>query len=642
MQTILVDIFDTLLFRLCSPETIQNQWARCMVRKHPHIKIGAARLAELRREVFLDLRKNGGEPSYHEAMGLVYCQAGLDCSISLEEFCQSSHGIDFALECGCNVKNKRLIKWLLKQKMRGATIAAVSDFYLGKEDMEKLFFLYGIPLSIFDELFVSVDHGCRKANGRLYSKVLNELSVQGSDVMMIGDSYTSDIRSARLHGIKASYRPRLFRKARRLRQPDVRLLRKMTKIDYRAQIPFLEYGLLYSVFCKRLYTEIVRKQVHRLAFMAREGYFLRELFRAYEELIVPDEAAIEDLYYHCSRRSALAGSFDDQLAAIMGEPISISNWLKSVGMTVDTVSSYISEIDADFEAPMDLSQSEVYQKLMSDDRFISAFRNRVAENRELFCDYTREYLDGGILHFVDSGWRGTTQNALETRYGFKTVGFYIGVRLPETHISGLDMKGLIFDERTPQSKRFGYLGSNIPFYQQLLAAPHGTTVHYKRNDHGAVEPVQEWDPIEENLYSTAIKPHQDAMRLRFRGYCAWDMLEAYDDKQDQAMAKAIFRANLFLFGERFDFARRCVKGYVQNFKQEKRGNLKYDYTRAKIHVDVVWNPANYIRYFTKIQRSELYSNPLVRTVYPIAAHAYYAYVLLVDGIKEFVFKDGIA
>ena len=86
------------------------------------------------------------------------------------------------------------------------------------------------------------------------------------------------------------------------------------------------------------------------------------------------------------------------------------------------------------------------------------------------------------------------------------------------------------------------------------------------------------------------------------------------------------------------FIRNCTENYVQNFRQENRGKVKYDYKKARLGADILWKPEKYLRYFAKIQRTGMYDHKIIRVVYGPFAHVYYVYTLLLHTIKR-VFEN---
>ena len=90
------------------------------------------------------------------------------------------------------------------------------------------------------------------------------------------------------------------------------------------------------------------------------------------------------------------------------------------------------------------------------------------------------------------------------------------------------------------------------------------------------------------------------------------------------------RSSLFAKGDRLPFIRKCTDNYVQNFRQENRGAVKYDYHNVKIGFDCIWSPDQLIRYFSKVQRTSVYDKRVIRMIYPVAARMLYGYVILME------------
>lgn len=91
-----------------------------------------------------------------------------------------------------------LFRYALEQ---GKKTVLVSDMYLGKGIIEKILERNGI--SGYSALYVSSDLKASKRAGSLYGKVLEDLGLDGKDVLMIGDNPRSDLAQARSSGLCA-------------------------------------------------------------------------------------------------------------------------------------------------------------------------------------------------------------------------------------------------------------------------------------------------------------------------------------------------------------------------------------------------------------------------------------------------------
>ncbi len=654
-KAILVDFFDTLVFRHVTASTAVHRWAICLKKKYPELTdYSAGDLRALRYSAFKELREkisankdDKTEITYDEAIGFIYDKLKKEVVlVDRDSFIATSRQIDLGIEIGCVYANTRFVKKLEKEKKRGAKLYIVSDFYLSKEEIKQIMFSVGIPEDLFDYIFISCDIGKRKALGDAFPFILDQIGLEPNAVKMIGDNRRSDFEIPAKLGIHVDYHPRMAHKA-------IIHIKNVLKIDYarfqgritvkdmfRHGMDYSEYINMFYIFTKRLFARLREDNVSTIAFMAREGYYLKALFELYQALLIPETEIIKSKYYYCSRRSVMSGIRKEHMPDALNGEISIRNWLKSLDISLDQARSFTSISDEAADKPERLEYSMLFNKLMSNSGFAELFNKTIEENKNAFLKYTEEFINGGVFRFVDSGWKCTTQNAIQDHYSINTEGYYIGVQKPDKVLLELKRTGLIFSEEKPRSRYYEYLGTNIPFYQQLLAAPHGTALKYIYNG-SEVTVKSEWDPMEEKLYHDKIENLQAYMRLKFMGLCLWDDKEAYNKREDWLLAKSAMKSSLFAHGTRLNFIRECTDNYVQNFRQENRGKVQYDIKKVKLGLDILWRPERLIRYFGKVQRTTLYDNRIIRIIYPLTAIFLYGYTILFQKVKDldFMYRD---
>jgi FMN phosphatase YigB (HAD superfamily) len=652
-KVIFVDYFDTLVLRHVTPSDLTARWAKCLRDKYPDISDEVVdALPAVRSEAFNNLRADAlyrglerTEITYEDALGEVYrnCERYLG-DTSKDSFIGASKAIDFALECGCQYANRRLIGLLQSEKDAGKRIYCVSDYYLPKEMMKQLMIAANVPDGLIDDIFVSCDVGKRKAVGDMYPYVLRCLGLKADDVVMIGDNDNADYQKAIENGIDAVLRPRLVHKVfiharSRAGVPfSSRQMKRSMRDSFLHGPSYGEYIAIFYVFTQRLYDTLRKEGIKSIAFMAREGHYLQELFHTYQELKVTDGDEVSSSYFWCSRRSIMAGIAEGVMPEYLHSDMSLKNWLKSLQIPVSAARRYAKFDDDDLDRVCDLPSSAAYRALMGNEGFSALVERTIDDNRRAFLLYTEPYLADGTFRFVDSGWKCTSQNAIQKWYGIPTKGYYIGVQIPDEPIEQLDREGLVFCETDPRSRYYDYLGMNIPFYQQLLAAPHGTALKYVVTDDG-VDVLSEWDPMEEELYKNYIERLQTYMSLIFRGLCVWDDASPWDDRKDWFIAKLSMHSSLFANRMRRKFIRMCTDNYVQNFRQENRGKVQYDPSKVRLGVDIIWKPEKYLRYVAKVQRTSLYDNAAVRVLYPVISRLFYMYCLLLRQLKN-LRRDG--
>jgi hypothetical protein len=358
--------------------------------------------------------------------------------------------------------------------------------------------------------------------------------------------------------------------------------------------------------------------------MARDGKYLMALFQVYQEMAVPNDRSIGTQYLRCSRRSVLAGIPSAHTPDAILEPISIRNWLFGIGLECQDLP--IQCTDAQLDEVAALENSELYLSLMKNDSFRHLLESTVSNNSAAFLNYIADFIHDGVLRVVDSGWKGTTQLAIQEGYGVPCVGYYIGTQLPDSGDPPTDSFGLVFDEKADTSGLYDFFGTNIPLYQQLLLADEGAVTGYLLGP--PLQICTNWDPMEADLYAKRIRGSQESMLSYFEAMVAWCDSESDEARDQWVTAKTMFRSTLYNTGERLNFLLDLTSKYVQNFRQEKRGELLYDPRSAHLGMDILWRPWRYIRYVTKVQRSPLWRNPLVRTCFPVIAPVYYCYTII--------------
>jgi len=633
---ILVDFFDTIMFRRVSAKAAVRQWAVCLQSKYEAIAtLEISRIVEMRKH-FLSQRGGLKDPCFSDAMALFYDQCPeLKKETDRDSFIHVAGQLDKAVEYGCQYPNYKLLKKLRKYKNQNKKIVIVSDFYWGKEAICSFLSNANIDIDLFDEIFVSSDCKMSKAAGTLFSHVLEKMDLTPENVLMIGDHPKSDYRNAKAAGLDADLQRHLFRKGvnyiRRKTGYDFShvQMKRIAKSCYRHGLPFSEYILEFYRFTRDLHAALGSDGVSKAAFMAREGYYLQLLFERYQILCAPVKSQIQPMYLKCSRRSVFSGVDEDHRKEMLNEPISIRNWLKSLYLTVDDLRRYIDITDEEADEVTLLAESEKYQALLKNESFMALYRDIVSQNHDAFLTYIKNYIDNNWLNVVDSGWLGTTQLALKKYYDISSTGYYLGIQQLADCPEGVIRHGLLFEE--PDSKYYHYIGMNFPFYQELLAAPHGSAIKYLKNEDGSVDVLEEWDETEKKLYEESVMSLQTQMTTLFDGLCAWNLTP--QKKEEWIAAKTIFHSNMFAYGDRYQFIRKCENSFFVNFQQEKKGAKNYDYKEVKLGLNVFTSPEKYIRYFTKIQRSALYNKKIVRALYPAVARCYYWYVLAVGWLK---------
>lgn len=635
---IVTDCFDTLVFRDVMPAKLGRQWARLLAQRYPQIAKSSGEIEEQRERVYRELAnsRTEGEPFreivYEEWMEHLYRSIGIgEGQIPKQSFIGDCRKLEIALENGSTYRNKPFYDCLCRMKKAGKKIICLSDYYFGADVIKDIMLSCGIDPGLFDDVITSADVGLTKRHGDLYAHFLRRQNCDPKRAIMIGDSRTGDYQQARNNGMAAVLAPNYLHKLRirRKRRPGYVQHRNVGRL-LREGLPYSELAFLLYVCGKRLYAQCSGL----VNFMSREGLMLKKAYEAYRSFRPDDKTQTN--YIYISRRSIMAGLRDLNLAEAIDRDVSIGEWIDYIGMGREAAREVLGN-DFDFDEVTDLSSSEAYRTLIHDQRFLSAFNDRIESNYKCLKRYIGQCMTDDTFLFVDIGWKGTSQKLLEERYGFHTEGYYLGIQkgaaspkdggkaVPPPGI----MHALLFDEYNPGIYD-DFLDTNVSLYEQILAAPHGTVIGYEADADG-VRPVCEWDPIEEEIYKEYIKEIQTEMLAALPGIIAWD--EESDDLW--FLSKLIMRGSMFARGKRLVAGQKLNKSFVVGVRGAGKGEVKYDYNKLHIGFDLFTHPERYVKYMTKVQRVEgLYNRKAVRIMYNLTAPVFYGYTCLITNLRK--------
>jgi len=632
----LVDFFDTIMFRHVHPSQVIKQWANVIQAKFL-LQVSAEELVQKRRDCFVKIREKKNEAEYQEVMMLLYdelscCDALFAKRVGQAEFLSYAREVELATEVGVQYPNKRLLKQINNLKKKGVKICIASDFYFGKRELKYFMSAKGIDSVLFDEIFVSSDCNARKKDGTLYAHILSCLSCEPAEVCMIGDNYINDRKQAQAHGISTEFHPRVIYKVclrmKKKMQYDYskHIAKSMVRDCYRFGLPFSEYIAIFFSFTERL-----KKQLSpecKVVFLAREGFFLKQLFELYEHLVFPNKQQTKTAYFLCSRRAISSTRIEDIRKMVSDiRDISVKNYLVAAGFSDEEILNIAktknlsqeqldSPIDLEFAANID---EEVATK--------------VQENKLALHQYIDDVIgDQRPVHVIDVGWRGRMQAGLEELLGTKTNSFYLGLNGDPENSFQVQKTGLVFSEaeNMGSTQYFAVLSTNIQLYELLLAAPHGSAQTYlKKSDH--LEVLQRWEENERNLYCETIQTWQEQAIVLFSALAVWSSPKRLL-MSNKRNADIVMRSALFANRERLEFLHALDRGFVWNFGKEVKG-LSYDRKQVKIRFSIIYAPERYLRYAAKVQRL-LPKKNVIQNLYKTAAAIYWLYVKIILWLKN--------
>ncbi len=562
VDTVSFDVFDTLLTRIClRPDAVHRFVGLQAARRYPGADDFVAR-RDAAEAAARQAPGAAGDVDLDEIYVRFAADAGPAWSADAIAFVREE---EVALDRRTLRPRTVMMEALDHARRTGRRVVATSDSYLPRLAFDAVLAQHGIAV---DAVYLSSERRARKDRGDLWPIVAGrEQGEAGAPprLLHVGDNEQSDIQQTADHGIRhfhilgptALFEFHGLRPAGERTLGDDILLGPVAELLFNA--PYLDpadptlvlrepeqagavlFGPLVFAFVAWLARHPTVPHLRRLFFVSREGWFLRRLYDA-----VRDASGRMDLppssYLHCSRRAALAAAqgrgldpdavlrgagFNGSLAAFL---------LARLGFVPDPALGHQHHL---VSFPRDAELVRCAIALMGDE--IAAHG---AGALHAFTAYAEQVgLTGpGPLGFVDVGYSGTMQTAIQTALGQPLIGLYMGVshdaaqvRAGGGHAFGAFADGNVAD----------FTGGYGLMLEAFLTAPHGQVTGY---DDGAVPaaplfrhdglsqrvfPILEriYDGVEEYALSLIRCWGPDLLDLPFRPEAATATLQAVRDRR---------------------------------------------------------------------------------------------------------------
>ncbi|HKR40701.1 MAG TPA: HAD family hydrolase [Paraburkholderia sp.] len=401
-------------------------------------------------------------------------------------------------------------------------VILVSDSYFGRDFFARVLATLGIAAYI-DELYISCERRARKDNGALWDRVISAEGVAPGQIVHFGDNLHSDIGMATTRGIRAAWLPptrTIFEMQgdclppetdwydHLLLGPVVARLGATPWVAERAQtgirlddpeaLGYTVFGPALFGFIGWLVTNPALKRISKLYFFAREGHFLSKLYSHVREA-AGLRALPEAVYLQVSRRLALtiaqAVEFDPlQVIGKGGFRGTIAEFLEvRLGMEFER-STLDCELAAALPREIELpADTEALAAVLT--RLEPAIRAQAQGEFDAFRAYARQagFGEDGATTFVDIGYSGTIQHALQRVLNRPLIGLYM-VTAP--NVSQVREAGGLafgcFQDALYQDMRPERFMHYTVLFEALLSAPHGQVMRFRFDEAG--EAVPEFAP----------------------------------------------------------------------------------------------------------------------------------------------------
>tara|TARA_R110000737_G_scaffold266025_1_gene273661 strand:+ start:3283 stop:5226 length:1944 start_codon:yes stop_codon:yes gene_type:complete len=626
-------------------------WAKYIIRELG-LTIDIATLFKIRANatslLASDMKLSKVEVPYQIVMKEVYNRLiNTDVLNELEwsKFQTISHEADYRSETSVQFINNSLVEGLRKLKIENYKIYIVSDYHLSKDIIMRILDFHGIA-TIFDDVFISCDFKkSKESNGSIYPLVLEKTGVLAEYAAMMGDNKISDVINSTKHGLHGYFLKHYshkFRNKKNLFGSVSKEFRSSCKeIENNCKnsnFPFSEYIIHFYFFTERLYSEAKRKGIKDLFFLAREGHYLKQIFDTYQEIngLLEDDY-INTHYFKASRHSAKQVSLKpiecEKFTPIKKnfDQMSTYQFLTSFRFKEKDIINITSDLSINKdEEILNFSSSEILGSLRRNDDFKAGYEAHRLEQRSAFNTYLNSFnvdFEAEGMTLVDVGWGGTMQECIYDYLDKKVpvTGYYIGLGEIYNIKKNTKRFGLNFSVYPKKEFSDFILQANGQLYEQLLAAPHGSTIGYSLNSES---PTLEYhEPNEKRVFEDFILPIQNFMDEQFMNLCiVMGKLTYTDEMVQDYLTDLSLRLGLNTNSEKLKFIQSISQGFYQNIGGNKVG-MVYDpsqltITKKQLLIQFLWSPEKIFRYLVKI-RPMLYSKNLSLLGWPVGLTVYY-------------------
>ncbi|TXH71689.1 MAG: haloacid dehalogenase [Thiothrix sp.] len=563
VQTVSLDIFDTLLARIDTPEQVQRSVCRKL----------AKRLGDtFKVETIWDARQASEQTLRQQAV-----VQGLDSECRFSELvpawverllgAPNPELVEFVIRTELELESLALyvkpevipfLQWLKRTNTR---VLALSDMYLDGHYLGELLNKFELA-SYFDAVYVSADCLQCKYSGKLYQRVANEQNLEKSTWVHVGDNPSSDYQAACAQGLQGAW----FYEKAELKRIDQQTLaaamaarasiwsgryffavlqNRLQALTTEGDDFYFRYGrdvlgAAFSTFMLGLQERLQRKPVEKVFFVARDGYLFQQM---YQHLAEPKP---EDAYLYLSRRVITAASTADgltqaqaQIAFYNPKQQGLRSICKVYGLPEDGLQALANRHGfKDFAEPIQDWQDPRLLAFLADEEVQACIRPVGAQHRELLEKYLEQ--EGFFRHqhlaLVDIGWNGTVQKFLKQAFGhradFPIVNGYYFAFVPKMYTDFGKQnycEGIIHDSRRDNAcERIPAEFEEI--FEQGARALEATTIAYQETAHG-IAPVlkspQAPDRLAEVACNRMVAAIQEGVMLHWQHFQAVQRLTDY-------------------------------------------------------------------------------------------------------------------
>ncbi len=529
------DIFDTLLGRRIDPPEIVHETLCARVAERLDADLTPAQILGARRTAEAHLRGKATAAGFdHECRYRDLLSLWVRRLVGHEDEDLAGWIADREMELEIDALEVKegAVSLLRELNATGKRVIAASDMYLGRKELERLLQAKGLT-GFFHEIYVSSETLRCKYSGKLFRDILDEQHVKPEEMVHTGDNRVSDVKVPAALGIHAVYlRESAERKRRGILTRYGRLAEKQNywrgryllqvigdrpgrerpahqrNADYRYGFDVL--GPIFSVFIHGVVRRLESEDIGNVYFLARDGFLLQRLFENMAPALAPRLAQrVRPQYLHLSRQSTAPATLADgmtheQAALALNNPKQrgLQSILKAFSLPVEAFRDTAARHGfVPIDAPITDRRDPRLHAFLNDDDVKAVISEHGRLHRDLLGRYVNEYnfFNGGSAAFVDIGWNGTIQHFMNTAFGHMPTypavyGLYFAfcMGIPYRFGEKDRIEGIFYDERRGFSTERMVMNFE-EIFEESSRATHATTIGYRRNGDGRVEPVLKGD-----------------------------------------------------------------------------------------------------------------------------------------------------
>ncbi|WP_299782690.1 HAD family hydrolase [uncultured Formosa sp.] len=631
-SVIFCDMFDTLVHRTVHPNYVMRLWAKTMIRELG-LDIDIDELYFIRKEVEIYLSEKHKvlhiEIPYELLIKEVYNRlicCDLVRDISFSKFQNYFEKTEVTVELKVQFLNENTVKELIKIKNKGSDLYCVTDFYTSKKVILNILQSHKIE-HLFDDVFVSSECEKSKHNGNFYTYLIDILGLDPTHIIMIGDNLKHDIVNAEKSNLNTLYIPNKEFSKTKIKYSygsDLKDYKQIVNSLYKRcnskHVPAnSDYILFYFIYIERLYFKLKKACINDIFFLSREGLYFKKLFDFYQSYYaLTDEDLIKTHYLKTSRQASMIvslESIDDEAFSFLRNKypkLSPKGFLNNFNFDDDLINEIITRLNLESIQSISIPNfldSDVFEALKQNELFVTHYDKTRLEQKAYFDAYLKSFnvdfvTDG--LHLADIGWGGTMQERLFDYFKgeVKVYAYYLGIREVYNITDTTKRFGLNFSVYPYTSYSDYILSGNIELNEQLLSAPHGSTISYDINSPTFSNEFHQAD--EKRIYKDHISKIQNFMFEQFKILINdFDKICYSREIAQEQMVNYALRIGIFASKRKISKMIKIFEGFYSNVGDFSKGlTINTDRSKKDILVSVktfILRPEKMFRYLLRVK-----------------------------------------